>query len=110
MLAWMLRFYEWLPEWVVAAALLAAGGSWVLNYHWKRRRRPLPLVPALSLTNAAGLIMLGLFYAGLALGDVPFEARAGAVRFLLVLLSALQIIYNGGVISGSVKGWFRGLE
>lgn len=106
----MLRLYEALPEWAVAVMLLAAGGSWVFNFYWKARRRPLPLVPALSLTNAAGLAALGLFYAGLALGDVPLEARAGGIRLLLILMAAMQVVYNGGVVWGTVREWLRGLE
>ena len=107
---YLLRLYAWLPAWLVALGLLAASGSWVINFHWQRRYERLPLFPPMSLGVAGGVAMMGLYYLGLSLvPELPGDARAGGVRVLLVIWSAAQVAYNGGMIQRLlrefVKAW-----
>jgi len=102
--AHLLRLYELLPAWLVAVALLAASGSWVINYHWQTRYERLPLYPPMSLALAVSLAMLGLFYLGLTVAVVvPENARAGGVRVLLLVHALAMIVYNGGMIMRSIR-------
>jgi len=109
---YLLRLYGFLPSWLVALFLLAASGSWVINYHWQRRYERLPLYPPMSLGVAVAVGMQGLFYIGLAFGDLPIDARAGGVRLLLIVQCVAMIAYNGGMviksITRSVKARQRG--
>lgn len=105
----LLRLYELLPTWVVAIALLAAGGSWVINYHWQRRYERMPLYPPMSLGLAAAFGALGLFYMWLASSpELPADVRAGGVRVLLLLLSGATVVYNGGMVTRSVRKFRQG--
>ena len=107
----LVRLYELLPGWVVAIALLAAGGSWVINYHWQRQYERLPLYPPMSLGLAASFAALGLFYLWVAVTPgLPVDVRAGGVRLLLLLLSGATVVYNGGMISRSVRKFRQGRE
>ncbi len=102
-MSYLLRLYELLPGWVVAIALLMAGGSWVINYHWQRQYERMPLYPAMSLGVAAAFAALGLFYLWLtAASGLPADVRAGGVRVLLLVLSAATVVYNGGMITRSI--------
>ena len=107
----LVRLYELLPGWVVAIALLAAGGSWVINYHWQRQYERLPLYPPMSLGLAASFVALGLFYLWLtATPAMPLELRAAVVRVLLLLLSGTTLVYNGGMITRLVRKFRQGRE
>lgn len=99
-MTFLLRLYELLPGWVVAIALLAASGSWVINYYWLRRYEKMPLYPPMSLGLAVVLAMLGLFYLWLGVTPgLPENVRAGGVRLLLLVLAAATVVYNGGMVS-----------
>ena len=101
---YLLRLYELLPAWLVAVALLVASGSWLINYHWQTKYERLPLYPPMSLALAASLGMLGLFYFGLSFAVVvPENARAGGVRVLLLVHALAMIIYNGGMLTRSIR-------
>lgn len=102
-MSYLLRLYELLPVGVVAIALLMAGGSWVVNYHWQRQYERMPLYPPMSLGVAAGFVSLGLFYLWLSITPgLPSEVRAGGVRVLLLVLSGATVVYNGGMITRSI--------
>lgn len=105
---YLLRLYDLLPSWLVALFLLAASGSWLVHFYWQRRYERLPLYPPMSLGMAVALGMQGLFYVGLAFGDLPIDARAGGVRLLLIVMCVATIAYNGGMITKSVKAFRRG--
>lgn len=105
---YLLRLYELLPGWLVALALLAASGSWVINYHWQRRYERMPLYPPMSLGLAAAVGMLGLFYLWLGFTPVlPTDVRAGGVRVLLLVVAGAMVIYNGGMVSRSFARFIR---
>lgn len=105
---YLLRLYALLPAWLVAVGLLAASGSWVINYHWQRRYERLPLYPPMSLGLAGVVAMLAAYYIGLALApDMPGDARAGGVRVLLLVWSLAQVAYNGGMIWRSIREFVK---
>ena len=108
-MAYLLRFYELLPGWVVALALIAASGSWVINYHWQSRYERLPLKPPMSLGLSVGWLSLGLFYlwVGVTPG-LPENVRAGGVRVLLLVLAVAEVAWNGGMVSRSIARTVRG--
>lgn len=110
-MSYLLRLYELLPVGVVAIALLMAGGSWVINYHWQRRYERMPLYPPMSLGVAAAFVALGLFYLWVAaVPGLPSEVRAGGVRVLLLVLSAATVVYNGGMITRSIGKFIKAMK
>ena len=104
----LLRIYEAIPAWVVAAALAAAGASFVVVFRWQQRCGVIEYKPALALGVAAVLLALAGSYMWLALTPgATLEARAAVVRVLLLLLSGGLTHYNAGALRLSWRAWRR---
>lgn len=90
----LLRLYNSIPAQLVAVVYLLAAGGFVSRYRMAARGR-VYVAPLMSLAVAGALILAAMFYLLVVpLPSLTLQAKAGALRFLLLALGLVLIMYN----------------
>lgn len=92
--SFLLGMYAAIPAWLVAVVWLLAAGGFVGRYRMAARGR-VYVAPPMSIAVAGALIIVAMFYLLVVpLPSLTLQAKAGALRFLLLVLGLVLIMYN----------------
>lgn len=89
----LLRLYDTIPAWLVAIIWLLAAGGFVSRYRQAARGR-VYVAPLMSIAVAGALILVAAFYLLVVPLGLSLTAKAGALRFLMLILGFVLITYN----------------